>query len=72
MTTIYYIDDINFGYINIAFKAEFPKQTTDKFKISMMYELEFFVGFEVKQLRGGIFFNQSKYTQGNSQEVQYG
>ena len=29
----------------------------------MMGELEFFIKFEVKQLREGIFINQAKYTQ---------
>jgi hypothetical protein len=36
---------------------------TDKFEMSMMGELEFFLGFEVKQLKGGTFVNQAKYTQ---------
>jgi hypothetical protein len=35
----------------------------DKFEMSMMGELEFFLGFEVKQLKGGTFVNQAKYTQ---------
>jgi hypothetical protein len=29
----------------------------------MMGELKFFLGFEVRQLRGGTFINQAKYTQ---------
>jgi hypothetical protein len=36
---------------------------TDKFEMSMLGELEFFLGFEVKQLKGGTFVNQAKYTQ---------
>jgi hypothetical protein len=36
---------------------------TDKFEMSMMGELKFFLGFEVKQLKGGTFINQDKYTQ---------
>jgi hypothetical protein len=35
----------------------------DKFEMYMMGELEFFLGFEVKQLKGGNFVNQDKYTQ---------
>jgi hypothetical protein len=31
--------------------------------MSMMGELKFFLGFEVRQLRGGTFINQAKYTQ---------
>ena len=36
---------------------------TDRFEMSMMGELKFFLGFEVKQLREGTFINQAKYTQ---------
>jgi hypothetical protein len=36
---------------------------TNKFKMLMMGELKFFLGFEVRQLRGRIFINQAKYTQ---------
>jgi hypothetical protein len=35
----------------------------DKFEMLMMGELKFFLGFEVRQLRGGTFINQDKYTQ---------
>ena len=31
--------------------------------MSMMGELKFFLGFQVKQLRGGTFINQAKYIQ---------
>ena len=36
---------------------------TSKFKMSMMGELKFFLGFEIKQRREGTFINQAKYTQ---------
>jgi hypothetical protein len=36
---------------------------TDKFEMSMMGELKFFLVFEVRQLRGGAFINQAKYIQ---------
>src|SRR4051812_49350289 len=36
---------------------------TDKFEMSMMGELELFLGFEVKQLSRRTFINQEKYTQ---------
>jgi hypothetical protein len=36
---------------------------TDKFEMSMTGELKFFLGFELRQLRGGTFINQAKYTQ---------
>src|SRR3954462_13913338 len=36
---------------------------TKEFCMSMMGELKFFLGFQVKQLRGGTFINQEKYIQ---------
>jgi hypothetical protein len=58
-----YVDDIIFWSSNNIFNDEFAKLMTDKFEISMMGELKFFLGFEVRQLRGGTFINQAKYIQ---------
>nr|GEW91854.1 retrovirus-related Pol polyprotein from transposon TNT 1-94 [Tanacetum cinerariifolium] len=33
----------------------------DEFEMSMMGELNFFLGLQIKQMEDGIFFNQSKY-----------
>ncbi|GKB66970.1 copia protein [Tanacetum coccineum] len=33
----------------------------EEFKMSMMGELNFFLGLQIKQMEDGIFFNQSKY-----------
>jgi hypothetical protein len=52
-----------FGSSNKIFNDEFAKLMTDKFEMSMMGELKFFLGFEVRQLRGGTFINQAKYIQ---------
>jgi hypothetical protein len=35
---------------------------TDRFEMSMMEELKFFLGFEIKQLEDGTFLSQTKYT----------
>nr|GEV17639.1 hypothetical protein [Tanacetum cinerariifolium] len=40
---------------------EFSKLMHDEFKMSMMVELRFFLGLQIKQMNDGIFFNQSKY-----------
>jgi hypothetical protein len=58
-----YVDDIIFGSANHAFNKEFAKLMTDRFEMSMMGELKYFLGFEVKQLREGTFINQAKYIQ---------
>ncbi|GKC06917.1 uncharacterized mitochondrial protein-like protein [Tanacetum coccineum] len=40
---------------------DFPKIIHDEFEMSMMGELNFFLGLQIKQMEDGIFFNQSKY-----------
>jgi hypothetical protein len=35
---------------------------TDRFEISMMGELKFFLGFQIKQFEDGVFLSQTKYT----------
>ena len=56
-----YVDDIIFGSTNHAINVEFENLMTKEFAMSMMGELKFFLGFQVKQLRGGTFINQSRY-----------
>ncbi|GJZ76887.1 zf-CCHC domain-containing protein [Tanacetum coccineum] len=40
---------------------EYAKVMHDEFEMSMMGELNFFLGLQIKQMEDGIFFNQSKY-----------
>nr|GEY65929.1 hypothetical protein [Tanacetum cinerariifolium] len=40
---------------------EFAKIMHDEFEMSMVDELNFFPGLQIKQMEDGIFFNQSKY-----------
>ena len=35
---------------------------TKRFEMSMMGELKFFLGFQIKQVKDGTFINQMKYT----------
>jgi hypothetical protein len=35
---------------------------TSRFEMSMMGDLKFFLGFEIKQLEDGTFLSQTKYT----------
>jgi hypothetical protein len=58
-----YVDDIIFGSTNKAFNDEFSKLITNRFEMSMMGEMKFFLGFEIKQLKEGTFINQAKYVQ---------
>ena len=41
---------------------EFTKCIQDKFEMSMMGELNFFLGLQIKQSSEGTFINQAKYT----------
>ncbi|GJW83277.1 retrovirus-related pol polyprotein from transposon TNT 1-94 [Tanacetum coccineum] len=53
-----YVDDIIFGSTCQDMCDEFPKIMHDEFEMSMMGELNFFLGLQIED---GIFFNQSKY-----------
>jgi hypothetical protein len=48
-----YVDDIIFGSTNHSFCDEFSKIMTDMLEMSMMGELKFFLGFQIKQLEDG-------------------
>ena len=56
-----YVDDIIFGATNQSLCEHFAKEMQSEFKMSMMGELTFFLGLQVKQCKDGIFINQSKY-----------
>jgi hypothetical protein len=58
-----YVDDIIFGSTNQKSCEEFSRVMMQKFKMSMMGELTYFLGFQVKQLKDGTFISQMKYTQ---------
>ncbi|GKA08809.1 retrovirus-related pol polyprotein from transposon TNT 1-94 [Tanacetum coccineum] len=55
------MDDIIFGSTCQDLCDDFSKIMHDEFEMSMMGELNFFIGLQIKQLEDGIFFNQSKY-----------
>jgi hypothetical protein len=58
-----YVDDIIFGSTNKSTCEEFSRIMIQKFEMSMMEELKYFLGFQVKQLQGGTFISQTKYIQ---------
>jgi hypothetical protein len=58
-----YVDDIIFGSTNQKSCEEFSRVMMQKFEMSMMGELTYFLGFQVKQLKEGMFISQMKYTQ---------
>ena len=57
-----YVDDIIFGATNEKLCQVFAKHMQDEFEMSMMGELTYFLGLQIKQTNEGIFINQAKYT----------
>ncbi|KAI3771062.1 hypothetical protein L6452_02215 [Arctium lappa] len=56
-----YVDDIIFGSTSQELCLEFENIMKKRFQMSMMGELTFFLGLQVKQTPEGIFINQAKY-----------
>ncbi|GJX27724.1 putative ribonuclease H-like domain-containing protein [Tanacetum coccineum] len=56
-----YVDDIIFGSTNKDLCTGFEKLMKDKFQMSSMGELTFFLGLQVQQKEDGIFISQDKY-----------
>ncbi|GKA22040.1 retrovirus-related pol polyprotein from transposon TNT 1-94, partial [Tanacetum coccineum] len=54
-----YIDDIIFGSMNPKLSKNFEKLMHNKFEMSMMGELKFFLGIQIHLSPRGIFINQA-------------
>ena len=57
-----YVDDILFGATNESLSQEFSKLMCSEFEMSLMEELNYFLGLQVHQMKKGIYLHQSKYT----------
>ncbi|WVZ84911.1 hypothetical protein U9M48_031881 [Paspalum notatum var. saurae] len=57
-----YVDDIIFGGSSHALGSKFSEQMSSEFKMSMMGELQLFLGLQIRQTPQGTFVHQSKYT----------
>ncbi|GJX31760.1 retrovirus-related pol polyprotein from transposon TNT 1-94 [Tanacetum coccineum] len=58
-----YVDDIIFGSTNPKLSKRYEKLMHNKFEMSMMRELKFFLGIQIHQSSRGTFINQAKYAQ---------
>ena len=58
-----YVDDIIFGATNESLCRDFSKMMQGEFEMSMMGELNYFLGLQIKQMKEGTLLTQSKYTQ---------
>jgi hypothetical protein len=57
-----YLDDIIFGGSSHTLVFRFQEMMESEFQMSMMWELTFFLGIQVKQTKQGTFVHQAKYT----------
>ena len=56
-----YVDHIVFGYIDENLATSFADEMKKMFEMSMMGELTYFLGLQMKQIDKGIYINQAKY-----------
>jgi hypothetical protein len=57
-----YVDDIVFGGLSNSLVSRFAKDMSREYEMSMMGELQFFLGLQIKQSKEGTFVHQAKYT----------
>nr|GEZ40491.1 copia protein [Tanacetum cinerariifolium] len=56
-----YVDDIIFGSTKKSWRDKFEELMKNRFQMSSIGELTFFLGLQVKQKNDGIFISQDKY-----------
>nr|GEW98629.1 uncharacterized mitochondrial protein AtMg00810-like [Tanacetum cinerariifolium] len=66
-----YVDDIIFGSLNPQLCREFEAHMHEKFQMSAMGELNFFLGLQVLQKEYGIFLSQDKYVGDTLKKFRY-
>nr|GEU84337.1 retrovirus-related Pol polyprotein from transposon TNT 1-94 [Tanacetum cinerariifolium] len=57
-----YVDDIIFNSTNPKYTKRFEKLMYNRFEISLMGEMKFFLGLQIHQSPRSIFINHAKYT----------
>jgi hypothetical protein len=57
-----YVDDIIFAGSSHTLVSRFQELIENEFQMSMMGELTFFLGIQMKQMKEGIIIHQAKYT----------
>ena len=56
-----YVDDIIFGSDDDRLSQQFARDTQSEFDMSLLGEMNLFLGLQISQLNDGIFISQSKY-----------
>jgi hypothetical protein len=62
LIVLVYMDDIVFGGSSNSLVARFAEDMSREFEMSMMGELQFFLGLQINQLNKGTFVHQAMYT----------
>jgi hypothetical protein len=57
-----YVDDIVFGGSSHNLVSNFADEMSREFEMSMMGELQYFLGLQIQQVKDGTFVHQTKYT----------
>jgi hypothetical protein len=56
-----YVDDIIFGSDDEKMSKEFSRRMQQEFEMSLLGELNLFLGLQIVQSKRGIFIHRSKY-----------
>ncbi|WVZ81396.1 LOW QUALITY PROTEIN: hypothetical protein U9M48_028776 [Paspalum notatum var. saurae] len=67
-----YVEDIIFGGSSHALVSSFAEQMSREFEMSLMGELQFFLGLQIKQGPEGTFVHQTKYTRDILKKLEMG
>jgi hypothetical protein len=62
LIALVYVDDIVFCGSSHSLVARFTEDMSKEFEMSMMGELQFFLGLQIKPMKEGTFVHQAKYT----------
>ena len=52
--------------------SKFAEQMSSEFEMSMMGELQYFLGLQIKQMKEGTFIHQAKYTKDLIRKYNFG
>ena len=61
LIVVVYVDDIIFGGCKESICKDFANKMQREFEMSMIGELSYFLGLQIRQLQHGIFISQTKY-----------
>ena len=66
-----YVDDIIFGSDDEKMSKDFASKMQQEFEMSLLGELNLFLGFQIVQSKKGIFIHQSKYVKDMLKKFQF-